>query len=41
MALMLSQPDAQPNMDEPMPHWGWGEVRPWTGEAEPAKDQTG
>lgn len=29
MALVLSQPDARPNLEEPMPRWGWGEVRPW------------
>ncbi|WP_223840368.1 hypothetical protein [Saccharopolyspora pogona] len=29
MALVLSQPDARPNPEEPMPRWGWGEVRPW------------
>jgi len=26
MAVILSQPDASPNLDEPMPKWGWGEV---------------
>ncbi|TCO48104.1 group II truncated hemoglobin [Actinocrispum wychmicini] len=31
MALVFSQPDAKPNMAEPMPKWGWGEVKPWTG----------
>jgi truncated hemoglobin YjbI len=31
MALMLSQPGVEANTEEPMPHWGWGEVRPWTG----------
>ncbi|MCI2421949.1 antibiotic biosynthesis monooxygenase [Saccharopolyspora sp. K220] len=29
MARLLSQPDARPDFDEPMPRWGWGEVRPW------------
>lgn len=29
MALLLSQPDAEPNLDEPMPRWGWGAIRPW------------
>ncbi|MGP4018297.1 hypothetical protein [Saccharopolyspora sp. 5N708] len=29
MALIFSRPDVRPNLDEPMPRWGWGEVRPW------------
>jgi hemoglobin len=32
MAVVLSQPGAEPNLDEPMPKWGWGEVGgPYTG----------
>jgi hemoglobin len=29
MALMFSQPGADATVHEPMPGWGWGEVRPW------------
>jgi hemoglobin len=32
MALMLSQPGADGTTNEPMPKWGWGEVKgPYTG----------
>jgi len=27
MAVLNSQPGARPGLDEPMPRWGWGEVR--------------
>jgi hemoglobin len=29
MAVLLSQPGAEPDLDEPMPRWGWGAIRPW------------
>ena len=29
MALMFSQPGVDAAVPEPMPGWGWGEVRPW------------
>ncbi|MFC0113052.1 group II truncated hemoglobin [Kibdelosporangium aridum] len=29
MALMFSQPGVEATVAEPMPTWGWGEVRPW------------
>lgn len=29
MALMFSQPGVKAEVAEPMPAWGWGEVRPW------------
>nr|WP_042189488.1 antibiotic biosynthesis monooxygenase [Kibdelosporangium sp. MJ126-NF4]CEL18718.1 Hemoglobin-like protein HbO [Kibdelosporangium sp. MJ126-NF4]CTQ96430.1 Hemoglobin-like protein HbO [Kibdelosporangium sp. MJ126-NF4] len=29
MAVMFSQPGLDPSVPEPMPTWGWGEVRPW------------
>lgn len=31
MAVIFSRPGATPNPDEPMPVWGWGNVRPWQG----------
>jgi hemoglobin len=31
MAVILSRPGARPNLAEPMPKWGWGELRPWQG----------
>ena len=30
LAVINSQPGAEPGLDEPMPHWGWGETKgPW------------
>jgi hemoglobin len=31
MAVIFSRPGAEPNPAEPMPTWGWGNVRPWQG----------
>ena len=31
MAVIFSRPGAVPNAHEPMPVWGWGNVRPWQG----------
>jgi hemoglobin len=31
MAVIFSAPGAEPNPAEPMPVWGWGNVRPWQG----------
>ncbi|PPK65612.1 hypothetical protein CLV40_11396 [Actinokineospora auranticolor] len=31
MAVVLSAPGAETNLDEPVPTWGWGNVRPWPG----------
>ncbi|MFI7673087.1 group II truncated hemoglobin [Actinophytocola sp. NPDC049390] len=31
LAVIFSAPDATPNAAEPMPAWGWGNVRPWRG----------
>ncbi|GLZ40285.1 antibiotic biosynthesis monooxygenase [Actinokineospora sp. NBRC 105648] len=31
MAVILSRPGAEPNPNEPVPTWGWGNVRPWQG----------
>jgi hemoglobin len=31
MAVVFSKPGATPNPAEPMPEWGWGNVRPWQG----------
>lgn len=29
LAVTFSQPGADADVEEPMPQWGWGEVRPW------------
>ncbi|GHF06471.1 hypothetical protein GCM10017786_45050 [Amycolatopsis deserti] len=31
LAVLFSRPGAKPALDEPMPAWGWGSVRPWRG----------
>ncbi|MEU0463433.1 antibiotic biosynthesis monooxygenase [Amycolatopsis sp. NPDC006131] len=31
LAVFFSRPGARPAVDEPMPVWGWGSVRPWQG----------
>ena len=31
MAVIFSRPGATPDPAEPMPTWGWGNVRPWQG----------